>query len=405
MRSVFPNIRHMRVFVAAADTGSVSAAADRCHLSQPAATQAITQLEKNLGVTLIIRRRQQFSLTIYGEIFQQRAEAALLFLENGALAAQRIGGVTNRNKFSFDRFVTFAQIRNLIAIANTGSFTVAAQTLNLSQPTVQRAARSLEAISGLSFFMARQSGVTLTLAAESFLQGAKLALSEVRQELEEISFELSENKGLFVLGTMPLARTSIVPRAVNELVKSTNNFQIKLIDGRYSELLKSLREGDIDCLIGALRFPLPADDIIQKPIFEDALVVVAHPNHPLSNKVNPTLDDALEFPWVAPPKETPAGQFLFETLKINELDQTPVRIVSSSLITLRGILAEGNYISVISRHQIRVEEKLGAIKVLDIPLKSQYRTIGLTFRKGWRPTKAQEKFIELLYKHGEKESL
>ena len=155
MRSVFPNIRHMRVFVAAADTGSVSAAADRCHLSQPAATQAITQLEKNLGVTLIIRRRQQFSLTIYGEIFQQRAEAALLFLENGALAAQRIGGVTNRNKFSFDRFVTFAQIRNLIAIANTGSFTVAAQTLNLSQPTVQRAARSLEAISGLSFFMAR----------------------------------------------------------------------------------------------------------------------------------------------------------------------------------------------------------------------------------------------------------
>ena len=54
MRSVFPNIRHMRVFVAAADTGSVSAAADRCHLSQPAATQAITQLEKNLGVTLII---------------------------------------------------------------------------------------------------------------------------------------------------------------------------------------------------------------------------------------------------------------------------------------------------------------------------------------------------------------
>ena len=46
MRSVFPNIRHMRVFVAAADTDSVSAAADRCHLSQPAATQAITQLEK-----------------------------------------------------------------------------------------------------------------------------------------------------------------------------------------------------------------------------------------------------------------------------------------------------------------------------------------------------------------------
>ena len=84
MQSGFPNIRHMRVFVEAAKTGSVSGAADRCHLSQPAATQAITQLEKNIGTALLIRRRQQFSLTACGAIFEQRAKSALKHLKNGA---------------------------------------------------------------------------------------------------------------------------------------------------------------------------------------------------------------------------------------------------------------------------------------------------------------------------------
>ena len=398
MQSGFPNIRHMRVFVEAAKTGSVSGAADRCHLSQPAATQAITQLEKNIGTALLIRRRQQFSLTACGAIFEQRAKSALKHLKNGAQSALRTAGTASKRPTTFDRAVTSAQLRNLIAIANTGSFTVAAQNLGLSQPTVQRAARSLEAIAGVPFFTARQSGVRLTNAAEAFVLGAKLAQSEIRQAFEEISQELGDEKGTFVLGSMPLARSMIVPKAVHEMVNSTNGVQIRVVDGRYPELLRSLREGDIDCLIGALRDPLPAEDVVQVPLFRDALAIVAHPNHPLAKQSNLRLQDTLAFPWIAPPKETPAGQFLFEKLRIHEQESTPVRVVSSSMITLRGILSQGDYISVVSRHQIHIEESLGMIKALEIPLTDHFRTIGLTFRKGWRPTKTQSQFIDLLHK-------
>lgn len=396
MDNGFPNIRHMRVFLEAAQTGSVSLAAARCNLSQPAATQAISRLEADLGSRLLIRRRQQFALTPSGTAFERRAIAALGHLSDGARAALRTAGKQTRKGASFERAVTAAQLRNLIAIANTGSFTVAARSLGLSQPTLHRAARSLEALAGVPFFAARASGVRLTPAAEAFVLGVKLAQSEIRQGIEEVSKELGKDLGTFVLGSLPLARTSIVPKAIHAMVSTTSGVQIRVVDGRYDALLRGLREGDLDCLIGALRTPLPAEDVVQELLFQDALALVSHPSHPLADRRDVALEETLAYPWIAPPRDTPAGQYLFDTLHIQDRAQTPVRVVSSSMVMLRGILSEGQYISVVSRHQIGVDEQLGMITPLNIPLTGHIRDIGLTYRKGWRPTQTQARFIALL---------
>lgn len=398
MQGGFPNIRHMRVFLETARTGSIGHAASLCNLSQPAATQAIARIEAVLGTPLLNRKRQQSSVTPCGAVFQQRAEAALRHLKEGAAAARRETGSKGRAHPGFETQITASQLRNLVAIANTGSFTVAAQALGLSQPTVHRAARSLEAVAGVPFFAARPSGVRLTPAAEAFVLGAKLAQSEIRQGIEEISQTLGIERGTFVLGSLPLARTTIVPKAINAMVRDTDGFQIRVVEGRYLELLRSLREGDIDCLIGALRDPAPVDGIVQEHLFEDALAIVAHPHHPLAGQRQVSLEETLAYPWIAPPKETPAGQYLFETLCIPERAQTPVRIVASSMAILRGVLAEGEYVSVVSRRQIAVDAELGVIAVLNVALSGEMRTIGLTYRQGWRPTETQAQFIEKLRK-------
>lgn len=396
MQGGFPNIRHMSIFLETARTGSVSEAAELCHLSQPAATQAITRLELDVGAELLVRRRQRAALTNCGRLFAQRATKALSHLSDGAQAALREGRTKTPRRRPIELSVTASQLRNLIAIANAGSFSVAAKSLGLSQPTVHRTARSLEAVVGVPFFIARTSGVRLTPSAEAFVLGVKLAQSEIRQSLEEIGRELGDERGTFVLGSLPLARTSIVPKAIHAMVSSVDGFQVRVVEGRYAELLRSLREGDLDCLIGALRYPAPAEDIDQEFLFQDALAIVAHPDHPLAGRALRSLEDALSYSWIAPPKETPAGQYLFETLRIQDRPKTPVRVVSSSMAILRGVLAEGPYLSVVSRHQIKVDEALGAITTLDIPLEGHMRDIGLTYRTGWQPTETQSKFIEFL---------
>ena len=400
MADTLPNIRHMRVFLETVRTGSVSRAAELCSLSQPAATQALRRLEAETGASLLTRQTRNFSTTPSGALLADRIERALEHLAAGARASLRGARDGYGRRRSYDRRVTAAQLRTLIAVANTGSFTLAARALALSQPTVHRAARSLEDIAGVPFFRATSAGVELTGAALAFVTGAKLAQAEFRQAIEEIEHEQGLDAGTFNLGSLPLARTVIVPRAAHATVEDNPGFQIRVIDGRYAELLRSLREGDLDCLIGALRHPAPADDVTQEPLFMDELAIVAHPRHPLAGRRDVTLQETLAYPWVAPPKTTPAGSFLFETLRIDRQPVTPVRVVSSSLVMLRGILAEGDYVSIVSRHQIGVDQRAGHIVPLDVPLEGSQRAIGLTYRSAWRPTARQRRFLDHLRRIG-----
>ena len=109
-----------------------------------------------------------------------------------------------------------------------------------------------------------------------------------------------------------------------------------------------------------------------------------------------TIDDVLAYPWVAPPKNTPAGSYLYDTLRIQDLPNTPVRVVSSSLVLLRGLLMMGDYITIISLNQIAHEYEQGVLVPLPIELADSARAIGLTYRRDWRPTKTQQQFLSYL---------
>ncbi len=68
-------LRAAQLFLAASETGTLTAAAARLHISQPAATKALAQLEARLGGALFDRQRRRLALTRLGESLQPRARA------------------------------------------------------------------------------------------------------------------------------------------------------------------------------------------------------------------------------------------------------------------------------------------------------------------------------------------
>jgi LysR family cyn operon transcriptional activator len=75
-------IRHLRYFLAVAEAGSFSRAADRLGISQPSVSQQMRDLEAGLRVSLFQRRGKRILLTSRGLIFQEHARAVLRQLEN-----------------------------------------------------------------------------------------------------------------------------------------------------------------------------------------------------------------------------------------------------------------------------------------------------------------------------------
>src|SRR5678815_5716089 len=76
------DIRHLRYFLAVAEAGSFSRAADRLGISQPSVSQQMRDLEAGLRVSLFQRRGKRILLTSTGLIFQEHARALLRELEN-----------------------------------------------------------------------------------------------------------------------------------------------------------------------------------------------------------------------------------------------------------------------------------------------------------------------------------
>lgn len=75
-------IRHLRYFLAVAEAGSFSRAADRLGISQPSVSQQMRDLEAGLRVSLFQRRGKRILLTSTGLIFQEHARAILRQIES-----------------------------------------------------------------------------------------------------------------------------------------------------------------------------------------------------------------------------------------------------------------------------------------------------------------------------------
>ncbi len=85
------DIRQLRYFIAIAEEGSLSAAAQRLNVAQPSLSQHVLTLEGELGVTLIERTPRGVTLTQSGEILLSHAREMTMALERAVNAVRQSG--------------------------------------------------------------------------------------------------------------------------------------------------------------------------------------------------------------------------------------------------------------------------------------------------------------------------
>lgn len=399
---IIPNLRHLRAFKEVASSKSISEASRKIFLSQPAITQAISKLEGLVKAPLFIRRSNGMYPTEAGELFLQRVKRCLKLLRSGTKEAFRSGskkGVQMHN--NLNQMISSTQLRALIAVSDARNFTLAAHNIGISQPSLHRAARELENLFQVKLFEKTSQGIELSKSAQIMAQTAKLCFAEIKQGFEEVDALKGFDSGSILIGSMPLARSYLLPCAINDLTRKHPGVRISVVDGPYDDLLNHLRHGEIDFLIGALRYPAPTEDIVQQPLFAPPLAIVSRCGHPLANKKNLTVKDLGAFPWAVPRTGTPTREY-FDELFESAGEELPLnQIESGSLILIRGLLLDSDRLTIISSHQVYHEERMGLLKALPFEMKGSRREIGITIRRDWRPTQTQQLFLDLLKSNGE----
>ena len=375
------NLRHLRVFAAVVETGSITRAAERILVSQPAVTQAVAKLETLLGQPLLHRTPQAVFANPAGRILAARITRAFGLLDPA------LTDLSPRLVLT----ATAAQLQALIATREAESFTLAARRMGLAQPTVHRAVSQLEQEAGRPLFERMAHGMIATRPAQALAQAARLAFAELSQAEADLAELAGREVGRIVVGAMPLSRSYLLPRAIARFRQHRATLPIKALDGPYDDLLAGLRRGEVDFLIGALRDPAPTGGITQERLFDDGLVFVARTDHPILSKARPDLAALLTHPIIVATEGTPTRR-AFDDLAAR-FGPPPSLVETGSMILMRELLRVSDHLGCISKLQIEAEIRLGAVAQVPVDLADTLRPIGLTFRSDWLPTRAQADFL------------
>lgn len=86
-------LRHLRYFVAVADAGTFTHAAERMYIAQPTLSQQIRRLEEMVGTPLLQRRREGVRLTAAGTVLLEESRTVLSLIDHGVCRTRQAAGI------------------------------------------------------------------------------------------------------------------------------------------------------------------------------------------------------------------------------------------------------------------------------------------------------------------------
>lgn len=367
-------MRHLHAVETTYRLGSVSKAARAISISQPAITQAIAKMEKQLDWPLFERRPD-------GMV---PAPSAILLAPRIAAALSHIGSSR----------VTMTQMRAMIAVADAGSYARASLATGLSQPSLNRSIADLSVALRRSLIERRGRGTMLTEAGRRVVRGYRLARAELEAGLSEVAALSGRETGRMTIGAMPLSRARLLPSALTRFNATHPEVRLRIVEGAYADLIEPLLDGEIDVLIGAIRERHPGDEVDQRALFEDRPVVVGRKGHPIA--ASPGIALMAAYPWTVPASGTPLRVQWDRLFTDRGITIPRVPIECGSVMTIRQILIDTDFLTLLSPDQVRVELEAGWLRIVSTLPTDIVRTIGMTTRSGWRPTQLQRAFIAFL---------
>lgn len=174
--------------------------------------------------------------------------------------------------------MNLSHIRILVAVVETGSFTKAAEMLDITQSGVSHAISSLESKLGISLLVRERNGITLTESGERILCHCREILYRVNCISEEAQKFSNMEKGKIRIGSFPSASSRLLPKILASFHRKHPNVEIVLFEGTDQEVLEWLHSSTID-----IAFTTSQEDGFEViPVSRDPFYAVLPPEHHLS---------------------------------------------------------------------------------------------------------------------------
>jgi DNA-binding transcriptional LysR family regulator len=175
------------------------------------------------------------------------------------------------------------------AVADYGSFNVAAITLNMSQPVLTRTVQRVERLLGLTLFNRSTRSVKITDAGKEFVALAERVLNDLQIYLSAVQESATRQRGQVVISAVMSVACTVLPALVARYKQERPGIDLHVHEGVHGNVIENVRSGVADIGLTYL------DDIppifIQKPLSTQYFHVVLPKGHKLEKRK--------QLPWSA----------------------------------------------------------------------------------------------------------
>ena len=172
------------------------------------------------------------------------------------------------------------QLRYVCAVAETGSFSRAAERCQVAQPSLSQQVLKLEEELGTKLFDRLGRGVRLSEAGRAFLPHARAVLDGLDLARASVAANTDGVRGSVTLGAIPTIAPYLVPRYASSFTRHYPDARLRIVEDTTPVLIEGLRDLSIDFALLAL--PLRHKDLDLQPIRTEPLLAVLPRNHPLA---------------------------------------------------------------------------------------------------------------------------
>ena len=267
------------------------------------------------------------------------------------------------------------QVALLLAIGQHRTLRAAAAQLGLTQPAATKMLQELESAMGHALFDRVGRGLQLTAAGHcvlAYFEGLQGHFDALTRELGELE---QGSAGKLCIGSIMAASPAVLTQALIRLKALYPLLTIEITVDTSDRLSDALRRGDLDLVIG--RVPdTNAGAFSFSPIAEEALPIVASPQHPLAGQARVAWAELLAYPWILQPHGSPMREVMEHEFK-NQRSPLPRGLIeTASILTTTNLIGNSHMLAVMPTEVAERYEAHGLLACLRYTVRQRLSVYG-----------------------------
>lgn len=262
-----------------------------------------------------------------------------------------------------------SHLRLILAIADSGQVSAAAEALNISQPAASRMLHEVETLLKAPLCQRVARGVEMTRFGEAMAKRARTILLEIREASREITELKTGYGGSVNMGSVTGPAISLAVPAIRRVRGMYPAIQINCHVEASNVLARELLSARYDFIIGRLPDEFNPRDFEARPLGFETSCLIVRAGHPLLAVPAPELEDLRHYEWVFQPQ----GALLRRSIERMFIDSNlalPENIVSTpSVLLTMAMVVKSDAVAPIAREVAEfiagTAGRVGEIVVLD----------------------------------------